>query len=208
MTTKTKPSKPKTAKPKSAARTTKPASTAEAVAAASVDHDHDSDDDIRKQIADLEKQRDDWKSKSNATRRRLQSKRKAMQQAAVDYQAADQHRKDCKSAFDKARVEYIREADAIADAVAAIGTLRLLNLELRRVNVQGITLELLVRLGYEMECLSTARCAELLGESVQAFRERGWVQSRIRDALAAALPRVAAGDSLEYDIEQILKDFE
>jgi molybdopterin converting factor small subunit len=81
---------------------------------------------------------------------------------------------------------------------------KLLHDELKRVNVQGRTLEALVRLGYEMEVFSLGRCAELLGESVQAFQERGWVQSRIRDALVDAESRVDDGK----EIRQILKDFE
>jgi hypothetical protein len=80
--------------------------------------------------------------------------------------------------------------------------------ELRRVNVQGQTLQALVRLGYEMEVFSSGRCAELLGESVQAFRERGWMQSRIRDALVAAEKQVSDADNLKTDINGILLDYQ
>lgn len=100
------------------------------------------------------------------------------------------------------------DAKTIADAVAVIGTLRLLNAELRKVDAPRKTLELLVRLGYEMECLSGSRCAELLGENLVQFRERGWVQSRIADALRESEKRAGDVDSLRNDINQILKDFE
>lgn len=70
------------------------------------------------------------------------------------------------------------------------------------------SLELLVRLGYEMECFSGGRCAEMLETCLQDFRERGWVQSRIRDALVAAHERCRSDDRLKGDIEQILKDYE
>jgi hypothetical protein len=113
----TKTANKKASKSKQSARqTTKPGATAEAVAAASADQEHDETmDDVHKIIADLEKQRDEIKTKSDAVRRRLRSKRKAMHESALALRDADQHKKDCKSAFDKARTEYIREADAIAD---------------------------------------------------------------------------------------------
>lgn len=97
---------------------------------------------------------------------------------------------------------------AICDEAAAeIELLRMLNKEMKKVDAPRATLELLVRLGYEMECLSTSRCAELLNEDIVTFRERGWVQARIKDAMV-----LAAIDSKEYgntyNIMQILKDFD
>lgn len=95
----------------------------------------------------------------------------------------------------------------IALTCASLQTQKLLNAELRKVDAPRFTLELLVRLGYEMECLSTSRCAELLGESVVTFRERGWVQSRIVDALSDAETSTTDRE-LAHRLSQILKDFE
>lgn len=95
----------------------------------------------------------------------------------------------------------------VSDLREKLATQKLLNAELRRVEAPRLTLELLVRLGYEMECLSTSRCAELLGESVQEFRERGWVQSRIRDALSECTETLP-GRAVTTVISQIIKDFE
>lgn len=78
--------------------------------------DHDPEhEDFQKSLAELQKKCADLESKSKSAQRRLRAKRKIMQEAAQDYREADQHRKDCKSAFDKARTDYLREADAIAD---------------------------------------------------------------------------------------------
>lgn len=89
---------------------------------------------------------------------------------------------------------------------------KLLNKELRNVDAPRSTLELLVRLGYEMECLSVGRCAELLGEGLVEFRERGWVQSRIADCLRECRrfvqDSVGANSAIDEDITAILKDFE
>lgn len=99
----------------------------------------------------------------------------------------------------------------IALTCASYHTQKLLNAELRKVDAPRKTLELLVRLGYEMECLSGSRCAELLGENLVQFRERGWVQSRIADAMADARGCVSSGEKnihLADELDKILKDFE
>lgn len=88
-------------------------------AADSHDPEHE---DFLKKIAEIESEReqlkaerDQWKVKSDQARKRLKKKRQAMHDAALEYRDADQHRKDCKAAFDKARTDYIKEADSIAD---------------------------------------------------------------------------------------------
>lgn len=100
----------------------------------------------------------------------------------------------------------------IALTCQQLHTQKLLNAELRKVDAPRQTLELLVRLGYEMECLSGSRCAELLGEDIVTFRERGWVQSRIYDVLneTARFVResVGANSWIEDQVNQIRKDFE
>lgn len=100
----------------------------------------------------------------------------------------------------------------IAMTCAALHTQKLLNAEMRRINAPRQVLETLVRLGYEMECLSTGKCCELLGENVQDFRERGWVQSRILDVLDDALElvreTVGANSDIDVRILEIKEDFE
>ena len=97
---------------------------------------------------------------------------------------------------------------ALTAVLSKLDITLLLNAEMKRVDAPRLTLELLVRLGFEMECLSISRCAELLGEDVVTFRERGWVQSRIRDALTEADLQLNSAVGLSDDICQILKDFE
>lgn len=126
MTTKAakRPAKKSAAKKtaKAATRTTKPERQNQ-FDPAKLDTDVPADDperdteheDTMAKIARLETERKEWERKSKAVRKRLQAKRQAMREAAVDYQQADQHRKDCKAAFDKARAEFITEANSIAD---------------------------------------------------------------------------------------------
>lgn len=75
------------------------------------------------------------------------------------------------------------------------------------VDIPQQTLLVLIRLAYEMEILSGGRCAELLGECHQETLERGWTQSRIRDALVAAdseLSAIAHGRPMSSK-EELLK---
>lgn len=99
-------------------------------------------------------------------------------------------------------------ASAYLSVLTSLETQKLLLAEMKKVNAPRQTLELLVRLGFEMECLSTGRCCELLGENVVDFRERGWVQSRIYDCLVSGMNRVGEHTSYGKEVALILKDFE